>query len=325
MAEVDFTVGTLPPPACGYATEQERFDAYVSALEGTVGDTEWQASIEQPTDLTLHWLKYDADDRAIAVLRYSEADARYVRWRMVPATDGTVGGTPDAITLTFDPTFSSSTAYQTGRQYVFEALADNTGAVTINVDGVGAVAVTKYGSTVLEAGDIQAGQLVVVMFDGASAQLLNPRVVPPEPQFLTFVSALEVIPASASTVTIPHGFLDGATNIMPHTVEVRLVRVSGGADTINYEGGGSFSIQENQELDHTMFWYGLGGAENEYFGPVFKVWCDDVNVYVSAYYPNGIAIPNYNAPLGNGAVMTQQITASEYQLKVYATALNPNF
>lgn len=74
----------------------------------------------------------------------------------------------NVLTATSTPT---STAYATGQVYNFVALTDNTGAVTININGLGAKAITKSGSTALAALDIKAGQSYSIFYDGVRFQL----------------------------------------------------------------------------------------------------------------------------------------------------------
>lgn len=322
MPDIILEAGTLPPPAC-YGTEQERLEAYVSSIIATLdGDLQWQSSVAAPIDFELYWRKVDSNGRDVAVLNWSVDDAAWVRWRSVPAIDGTPGGAPDAYTLTFDPPFSSGTVSQSGRQYIFIAPFTNAGPATINIDGNGAVAIVKFGATALAAGDIQSGQMVVLTMDGTKAHLQSPRVVPPEPQFLTYVSSLQAIPATGTTEIFAHGFLNGVTGIVPHMVQVSIVRTAASADTITFQNGtGSFTIQHGMALDHTQIWDGYIG---EYFKPVFYVRWDAVNVYVTAHYPNGMAIPNYEDAIVGGYI-TQQITPTDYQIRVKATAINPDF
>ncbi len=75
------------------------------------------------------------------------------------------GGTANAITATTTPSF----APQAGSTICFKATATNTGAVTLNVNGSGAVNLLR-GNTALVAGDIQANQLVTATYDGATWQ-----------------------------------------------------------------------------------------------------------------------------------------------------------
>lgn len=87
---------------------------------------------------------------------------------------GTVGGTADAVTLTLTPTI---TAYAAGQKFSFISSGANTGAVTINVNSVGAKAVTKHGATALSAGEIASGMVCLVEYDGTQFQLLNVKSV----------------------------------------------------------------------------------------------------------------------------------------------------
>jgi uncharacterized membrane protein len=79
----------------------------------------------------------------------------------------TVGGTVDVITLTPSPALSS---YAAGTEYIFIASGANTGAVTVNVSGLGAKAVTKNGATALSAADIASGAIVRIVYDGTRFQ-----------------------------------------------------------------------------------------------------------------------------------------------------------
>ena len=80
----------------------------------------------------------------------------------------TVAGTADVITCDLSPVI---TAYAAGQRYYFIASAANTGAVTINIDSVGAKAITKNGATVLAAGDIANAAMVTIIYDGTQFQL----------------------------------------------------------------------------------------------------------------------------------------------------------
>jgi hypothetical protein len=67
----------------------------------------------------------------------------------------------------------SLAAYTAGAQYSFIAQNNNTAAVTIDIDTLGAKSITKFGVTTLAAGDIQAGALMLIEYDGTQFQLLN--------------------------------------------------------------------------------------------------------------------------------------------------------
>lgn len=81
---------------------------------------------------------------------------------------GTAAGTGNAITFNLTPTIS---AYTTGMVVRFIASAANTGATTMNINGVGVTSIKKLGTRDLQVGDIKSGQIVTVTYDGTNFQL----------------------------------------------------------------------------------------------------------------------------------------------------------
>lgn len=82
---------------------------------------------------------------------------------------GGAGGTANALTISLTPAI---TAYAAGQSFRFIADATNTGAVTLSVNGLSAASVAKGdGLTALAAGDIPAGHLVTVQYDGVRFRL----------------------------------------------------------------------------------------------------------------------------------------------------------
>jgi len=76
----------------------------------------------------------------------------------------------DTITGTLSPTLG---AYAAGQMFYFVAAGANTGAVTININSLGAKSITRDGTTALAAGDIQSGEVCVIVYDGTQFQLVN--------------------------------------------------------------------------------------------------------------------------------------------------------
>lgn len=84
---------------------------------------------------------------------------------------GTAGGTANALTLALSPAIAAYTAGMTIR---FISSAANTGAATVNVNGVGAVAINKGdGSVALASGDIPSGHIVTITHDGTRFVLVG--------------------------------------------------------------------------------------------------------------------------------------------------------
>jgi hypothetical protein len=69
-------------------------------------------------------------------------------------------------------------AYVTGQRFFFVAPSTNTSACTLNINAIGAKAITKQGTTALVAGDIVSGAVIQVVYDGTEFQLLNPTALP---------------------------------------------------------------------------------------------------------------------------------------------------
>ena len=82
---------------------------------------------------------------------------------------GSITGT-NAIAAVATPAI---TAYAAGATYSFVAANTNTAAATISIDGLAAKSITKNGSVALSAGDIQAGKLTWIEYDGTTFQLIN--------------------------------------------------------------------------------------------------------------------------------------------------------
>jgi len=99
-------------------------------------------------------------------------------------------------TNTITASVSGLTAYAAGQTFRFIAAANNTGAVTININSIGAKAITKQGTTALVSGDIVSGSTVTITYDGTQFQL-DPV---PGTLALTAVTATTVT-ANTSVVT----------------------------------------------------------------------------------------------------------------------------
>jgi hypothetical protein len=81
----------------------------------------------------------------------------------------TVAGT-NALTGLATPTLGG---YATGAQFSFIAQNNNTAAVTIDIDTLGVKSITKFGATALDAGDLIAGAISIIEYDGTRFQLIN--------------------------------------------------------------------------------------------------------------------------------------------------------
>lgn len=65
------------------------------------------------------------------------------------------------------------TSYAEGQVYNFIAANTNTGAVTLNINSIGATNIYKSGSLQLEPDDIISGQIISVVYDGTNFQIAS--------------------------------------------------------------------------------------------------------------------------------------------------------
>lgn len=87
--------------------------------------------------------------------------------------------------------------YTVGRFFLIKFTNANTGAATLNVNSLGAKSIKKNGSTALAAGDIAAGQILLLGYDGTNFQLSG-NITSEENTILTSktsVSSAEILAA----------------------------------------------------------------------------------------------------------------------------------
>jgi hypothetical protein len=83
---------------------------------------------------------------------------------------GTASGTANALTLSIG---GAPGSYAAGQRYAFVVAVNNTGAATLAVNGLGAQSVRRPDGSTLAAGDLVAGTLVAVTYDGTNFRLAS--------------------------------------------------------------------------------------------------------------------------------------------------------
>lgn len=83
---------------------------------------------------------------------------------------GSAGGTPDAIVLTPSTVLA---AYAAGQQFSWISTGANTGAVTVNISGLGPKALTKEDTIALTAEDIPGVSVITATYDGTRLILME--------------------------------------------------------------------------------------------------------------------------------------------------------
>ena len=114
---------------------------------------------------------------------------------------GTAGGTANAATLTLSPAIA---AYSAGMVIRFVPSANNTGAVTLNVNGVGATAVVSPSGTACTSGELRGGLPVTVLYNGTSWVLQDVLSAPMPTTSTGLVGSIQAINSgTGSSLTLP--------------------------------------------------------------------------------------------------------------------------
>lgn len=188
-AEINLEPGILtapgnPPPGC-YASEQDRFNAYVAAIIATFsGDDEVYIGPDSPTDTSLLWIKTNGPTGApIAILSYSADDASWVRVAEIPTWGGISTGAGASYQIVTDPPYlTDDAAYVVGKTYQFIANHASVGASTFQVGSLAIKNIKIRVSEDLIADSILNNQVVTLTYDGVNMQMLSPvGTLPPVP------------------------------------------------------------------------------------------------------------------------------------------------
>ena len=147
----------------------------------------------------------------------------------------TVAGT-NALTGLATPALAG---YAAGAQYSFIAQNTNTAAVTIDIDTLGVKSITKFGTAPLVAGDIQAGALTLIEYDGTQFQLLNVTN-----NNFRFITEPTTVSATASTGTINYDV--GTQSIVYYTTNAT------GNWSINFRASSSATLNSLMSIGQTI-------------------------------------------------------------------------
>jgi len=100
-------------------------------------------------------------------------DENFSDLAIAPQYSSAVSGV-DNIVLTTPLTFA---AYLAGMSFIFTATGNNTGAMTVNVNALGAVTLYKNNNQAMQANDVVANGAYQIYYDGTNFHLLNPTVI----------------------------------------------------------------------------------------------------------------------------------------------------
>jgi hypothetical protein len=231
------------------------------------------------------FMEIDPTGNTFTLINQGDGDARTELGNIGQVQDGgfnilsSVAGT-NTITGSLTPAI---TAYATGMVIFFTPAADNTGAVTINVNSVGAKALQVNGSA-LTGGECSTSSVHGVVYDGTQFQLINPAVLASESVTASnldrTVNAIGSIGGGTQDIDLDSGrtvtgTVDTSTttftfsNPLSGSDAFDLYLTNGGSQTVNWPAsvdwaGGTAPTLTSSGLDHLVFttpdggttWYG---------------------------------------------------------------------
>lgn len=236
---------------------------------------------------------------------------------------GTVGGTADVITLTVSPAITSYTA---GKTFRFIASGTNTTAVTVNVSGLGAKAITKNGTTALASGDIPSGMMVTITYDGTRFimdSLGSATALPLTGGTLTGDTTISVSDARTNTVDVPLTITSVTSGTPAAGIGTGILLQAESAD----ENPSDFGRIEAAATDVTA------GSEDTYFQMLTRVagaaltatyrWIATAAFKAIFTHANS-ADRTYTLPDATGTIPTVATQAEVNAMTSTTTALTPN-
>lgn len=153
-------------------------------------------------------------------------------------------GAANAYVITFAAGQPIPTAYVAGMEVKFKAQTANTGASTVNVNGLGTVAIRRGNGVALSANDIVSGGLVTLTYDGTLFQMSNYLGAGATSNTNTTVS----IPYVADTGTLNaliatySPAITSGQQVAGLALTVKLANTITGACTVNVSGLGAKAV-----------------------------------------------------------------------------------
>jgi hypothetical protein len=129
--------------------------------------------------------------------------------------------------------------YATGAQYSFIVQNTNTSAVTIDIDTLGVKSITKFGTTPLIAGDLTAGAIALIEYDGTRFQLVGATT-----NVFTYIVEPTAVSATAANTTVSY---DVATQSIVYYTTAATANWS-----INFRGNSGLSLNNTLAIGQTV-------------------------------------------------------------------------
>lgn len=196
MSQATYSIGSGQTGTAYRNADNSGKQAIVSGHKGSSAPSYAIAGIEWIDDSSSPWVKKIYDGTDWITMGTVDATSNI----FTPANVQTISGSTnyaadaqanDTYVITLSP---APTAYAAGNVFRFKANTANTGACTLNVNSLGAKTLKKVKDGALadlDTGDIIAGQIVEVVYDGTHLQVMSPGQVSLLGETLTEQDTLE--------------------------------------------------------------------------------------------------------------------------------------
>lgn len=233
-------------------------------------------------------------------LSQTTADARYAQQTQIQNNtfiNCIDTGTADVLVASVTPALSG---YVQGQSVKCKALNSNTGACTLNINGLGAksIKLTNGGNPFASA--IVAGGEYEFIYDGTNFQLMNPSVspsvvTPVAIQNNAYISGNDIGTTNSYAVTLSPAVASYASGL---AVRVKIANTNTGACVLNVNGLGNVNIKLNSGSSPLANMIVAGGEyEFMYDGTEFKL------MNPSAIPLNNLQAANGYINFGNGLIL----------------------
>lgn len=233
----------------------------------------------------------------ISMATSSDPTTRTQSGQEVYAADA-VGTDTYAITLAPAPA-----AYYIGMEINFKAGTANTGACSLNVNGLGAKTIKKAYNSDLATGDILQNQIVKVIYDGTNLQMQSPSSVTGPAGTYANGFAQKNIADASTTQTIAHGL-----GVIPRSIQLFIVSATTGNNTpagflmVAYNGTTTSvagAMYESADAFNQENSFNVGGASGSTGYQAGVVTFDATNI--------SIAWTKNSTPTGTASIMWQAV------------------
>jgi hypothetical protein len=180
---VTAVTGTAPIASSGGATPDISITQADSTTDGYLSSADWntfdgkQDALTAGTgiDLTGNIVTNTAPDQIVSITGGTDitVSGTYPSFTIDSTATGGMQGGQASGTDTYTVSIAGVTAYNLNDAYAIGFTNANTGASTININGLGAVNIAKNNTVPIIGGDIAANQQFVAIYDGTNFQILG--------------------------------------------------------------------------------------------------------------------------------------------------------